>query len=136
MDVQLSDPVRSLVQGEAITIRPLTTLRGAAMVLGDHWFGALLVRGHDGYEGIITERDLVHAVGDGVDVNDERVRSCMSEPLATVDADITVQAAGELMLRDQIRHLAVTEGKEIIGVVSMRDVLAVALHERAVSLLD
>lgn len=136
MDARLADPVRFLLHGEPITVRPLTTLRGAAIVLDDNWFGALLVRGREGYEGIVTERDLVHAIADGVDVAEERVQSFMSEPIATVDADTSIRDAGELMLRDEIRHLVVTQRDDILGVVSMRDILAVALRETAVSLLD
>lgn len=136
MNVRLADPVRSLVQGEAVTIRPLATLRGAAIVLEDNLFGALLVRGYEGIEGILTERDLVRATADGVDLSEERVRGFMSEHLATVDASTSVRAAGEYMLRDEIRHLVVTDGADILGVVSMRDVMAVALREHAVTVLD
>lgn len=136
MEARLADPVRTLTTGDALTIRPLTTLRGASMVLADNWLGALPVRGSGGVEGIVTERDLVRAVADGVDVNEERVRSVMSDDPAAVDAELPIRAAGELMLREQIRHLVVTEDDRIVGVVSIRDVLGVALHELAVTLLD
>ena len=128
LEVRLDDPIRLLVQGPVIEAPGLMTLRKAASRLCDHWMGALLINGLAGVEGILTERDILWAVSDGVDLDEERVRAYMTDELEIVDGDTPVRAVGEIMLRDEIRHVLVSgDDGEIIGVVSIRDVLAVAL---------
>lgn len=137
LGIRLDDPVGKLIASAPAAVAPLTTLRGAASMLTSNWVGALLVTGAEGPAGIITERDLVHAIDDGVDTGDERVRSYMSEELETVHVDTSVREAGEVMLRDEIRHLVVVDDTgAAVGVVSMRDVLAAALDTASPTLLD
>ncbi|MDX1659716.1 MAG: CBS domain-containing protein [Nitriliruptorales bacterium] len=128
LEVRLDDPIRLLVQGPVVEAPGLMTLRKAAARLCDHWMGALLINGLVGVEGILTERDILWAVSDGVDLDQERVRAYMTDELEIVDGDTPVRAVGEIMLRDEIRHVLVSgDDGEIVGVVSIRDVLAVAL---------
>ena len=128
LDVRLDDPVRLLIQGPPVEAPGLMTLRDAATRLCDNWMGALLINGYSGIEGILTERDILWAVAEGADMHEERIRSYMTDELEIVDADTSVRATGEVMLRDEIRHVLVRDDEgTIIGVVSIRDILAVAL---------
>lgn len=127
--VTLQEPVRTLLRGPLATCRPLETLRGVAAVLADNLVGALVVGRPEDVVGIVSERDLVRAVAEGMDPDDDRVRDVMSAPVRTIEHDAPISSAGEVMLREEIRHLVVTEGRFAIGVVSMRDVLAAVLQE-------
>lgn len=126
---RLQEPIRGLLRGPLATCRPLSTLRELAAVLSDNLVGALVVGHPAEVIGIVSERDLVRAVADGLDLDDDRVREVMSEPVETIDADAVLDDAARLMLRDEIRHLVVTEGGVAVGIVSMRDVLAAMLQE-------
>lgn len=127
--VTLHEPIRTLVRGPLATCRPLATLRGVAAVLADNLVGALVVGQPEEVVGIVSERDLVRAVAEGMDPDDDRVRDVMSAPVRTIEHDSPISTAAELMLREEIRHLVVMEGHFAVGVVSMRDVLAAALQE-------
>jgi CBS domain-containing protein len=89
--------------------------------------GALLVRRGTHVVGIISERDIVLAVGDGSDVDETRVLDVMTENLAGVALDATVGTALDRMAVHGVRHLVVRDGSVIKGVVSVRDVMRV-LH--------
>lgn len=126
----MQEAVRTLLQGPLATCRPLGTLRGAATALADNLVGALVVGHPEDVVGIVSERDLVRAVAEGLDVDDDRVRDVMSEPVETIDEDATIAEAARKMLRDEIRHLVVVDdGGTAIGIVSMRDVLAAAMRQ-------
>lgn len=126
----IQQPIRDLLTGPLATCRPLATLRGVSTVLADNLVGALVVGYPEEVLGIVSERDVVRGVADGMDVDDDRVRDVMSEPVETIDVDAPVQEAATKMLRDEIRHLVVTERGLAVGIVSMRDVLAAVLEER------
>lgn len=117
-------PVRTIVQGPLGTCRPLASLRGVAGVLADNLVGALVVGFPEDVIGIVSERDLVRAMAEGMDPDEDRIRDVMSEPVETIEAGASITEAARLMLADEIRHLVVVEGSVAIGIVSMRDVLA------------
>lgn len=124
--VTLDARIRDLMAGRPATIPPSATLRDAAQMLATNWFGALIVLGRE-VEGILTERDLVQALAAGADIDDERVRDHLTADLETVEVDTGVRAAGEVMLRNEIRHLVVVDRGRPVGIVSIRDVLEAAL---------
>ncbi|WP_440898123.1 CBS domain-containing protein [Amphibacillus sp. Q70] len=71
--------------------------------------------------GIVTDRDLViRGYAQGKDP-EEKVEQCMTEDMITCEEDMTVDKAGELLSKHQIRRLPVVRGKEIIGIVSLAD---------------
>lgn len=108
----------------ARTIDRRATLRGAAAALRDLDVGTLVVMaGHD-IAGIISERDVVRAVADGADIDDVAVGSVMSpDPRYATPAEST-RTALHTMLVAGVRHLPVVEEGEVIGIVSMRDLVA------------
>ncbi|MGH9009390.1 MAG: CBS domain-containing protein, partial [Acidimicrobiia bacterium] len=75
--------------------------------------------------GVLSERDIVAALAEGADADVERARDFMTADVEAVPESATIADASRLMLRDEIRHLAVTRGEQTVGLVSMRDVLAV-----------
>ncbi|HET9215231.1 MAG TPA: CBS domain-containing protein [Gaiellaceae bacterium] len=92
--------------------------------------GAVVVMDAGGLAGILTERDVLKAVADG-SVAEDRVGDRMTRHPDTIDAgDATGQAAA-LMIHGGFRHLPVCEGGEVVGIVSIRDLMRVVLEDSA-----
>jgi len=110
---------------------PLTTVDqndhvAAAAYLMRH-AGATALVVLDGHEtsrpiGSITEADIVHAVADGKDVNDVRIRDVMTLRPTAITAATSIRAAAESMMSGHFRHLPVVDDDGLIGMVDIRDV--------------
>ena len=86
--------------------------------------GSVLVTIGDRIDGIITETDIVQKlVAANLDPVGTRVEMVMTSPLLTIEADRPVLEANDLMDRKHVRHLGVTEGGKIVGMISVRDLL-------------
>lgn len=100
------------------------TLKEAARLLSKWKVGSLLVDDDRQYIGIITDTDLGRkGVAKGLDPNTTSVKACMSKPVVSIEDDEPLTAAIALMKTKAIRHLAVTEDRTIIGVLSVSDLL-------------
>ena len=86
--------------------------------------GSLAVFDADRLIGIITERDLVRALCDGPVSAGTRIRSYLSTDLKTADVDEDSRRVARRMLDLGVRHLPVLKGGELVGIVSMRDLMA------------
>jgi CBS domain-containing protein len=73
--------------------------------------------------GIITERDLLKSIGAGESVDDEKVADHLTSDLTFAASDWSLERAAEAMVRGGFRHLVVVEGSEIVGILSMRDIV-------------
>jgi CBS domain-containing protein len=83
--------------------------------------------------GIITERDLLQSVGRGEDPNAELVRNHLSAKLTFASPDWSLERAAEAMVRGGFRHLVVVDGGEMVGVLSMRDIVRCWVKDGATS---
>ena len=101
----------------------------AAVQLASNEVGALLVFDSKGPAGIFSERDLVQAVADGVDLSETRVRDYMTASPVRIQSESSLDEAVARMSDLGVRHLIVIENSQIVGMVSARDVLR-ALHRR------
>ena len=72
---------------------------------------------------IITERDILNAVGTGKDPDVEKVADHMSESVISAEPSWSLEQAAEEMVQRRIRHLVVVERGELVGVLSMRDIV-------------
>ena len=90
--------------------------------------GAVLVYEDGALHGILTERDVLRAVADGLD-DDTLVRDRMTPHPETLDADDTTEHAAVLMIHGGFRHLPVIEAGEVVGVLSIRDLMRVVLED-------
>ena len=87
--------------------------------------GSLLVKNGDEFSGIVTETDVVQAVAEQPEaVAHLTVKGVMSSPIITVERTMSPHYARDLMADRKIRHLGVTEANKIVGVISVRDLLA------------
>jgi CBS domain-containing protein len=131
LGIRATDAVGTIVSTPVATVRPTATLREAARLLAADRVGLLVVLDHRGVRGVLSERDLVTAVADGEDVEVERVADYLVDDLVTVDESVTIDAAARTMSEAELRHLTVSRDGEVIGVISIRDVVAALLEESA-----
>lgn len=115
---------------QLVTCRPDHTIREAASFLSSALIGALPVLEAGRLAGILSERDVCHAVArHGAGAADLRVRELMTRDVAICAPDDPVQQARETMTMRHIRHLPVVEHGDLVGMISLRDVLRAAVDE-------
>jgi CBS domain-containing protein len=115
--------LHSLVGGAAEIIGPEATLAAAAAGMVDESADCLAVVDGRDLVGIITERDLVLAICEGVDPDDEVVSAWMSEAPDTFAPDVMVREAVAWLMETGYRHLPVMADGELLGIVGIRDLL-------------
>lgn len=116
--------VREVMASVTIEASPDDTLTAVAALMADNEIGALPIVAEGELRGILTERDLVRAMAHGVDPARERAGDRMSVQAQSVDPDTAIDVATGRMLEAGIRHLPVVEDGRVVGIVSMRDLLA------------
>ncbi|MCO5315997.1 MAG: CBS domain-containing protein [Solirubrobacterales bacterium] len=122
------------MSGVVLRIGPDLSLRRAAERMTQKGVGAAIVEDEDWpVPRIITERDVLRAVGSGHDMDQEKVADHMSESVITASPEWSLERAAMEMSRRNIRHLAVYREGELIGVLSMRDILRVWTADGATS---
>ncbi|MFP3217674.1 MAG: CBS domain-containing protein [Acidianus sp.] len=113
--------IKELITRPPVTISSSASLKDCAKLMRKENLGSLLVVDGDTPKGIITERDIIQAIADDYPL-ETPASKVMSTNLITADASTEVGDAALLMTNHKIRHLVVTEGGKIIGVISLRDV--------------
>lgn len=125
MSLSPDDPVERLVTGPPLAVHADDTLMRVAELIIEDSVGAVVVRGSDGPAGVVSERDIVGAVVEGLDLEADRASDVMAMEVVSIDAQEPISAAASLMLSGSVRHLPVVADGALVGVVSIRDVLAV-----------
>jgi signal-transduction protein with cAMP-binding, CBS, and nucleotidyltransferase domain len=116
--------VREGMSSVVLAVGPGHTLRETATKMTEKGTGAALVFDDESpAPRIITERDILHAVGNGKDPDAEKVADHMSESVISAAPGWSLEQAAEEMARRGIRHLVVVERGELVGVLSMRDIV-------------
>jgi signal-transduction protein with cAMP-binding, CBS, and nucleotidyltransferase domain len=117
-----------------LTVGPGHTLREAATKMVEKKTGAAIVIDEESpAPRIITERDILLSVGSGQDPDTERVVDHMSDSVISAAPDWSLERAASEMSRRGIRHLVVYDGPDLVGVLSMRDIVRVWTSEGATS---
>jgi CBS domain-containing protein len=88
--------------------------------------GAVVILEHDRLVGILTERDILKAVA-SERANESRVDEWMTSHPEVVGPDDSTDHAAALMIHGGFRHLPVVEGDRVVGIVSIRDLMRVAI---------
>ena len=117
--------------GSVISIEPTATLATAVKTLGDHKIGALLVLGPDRrMVGILSERDIVRVLAEqGAGALEQPLAQVMTRKVVTCSQSETIGGIMERMTRGKFRHVPVLEQEQVIGVVSIGDVVKYRLQE-------
>ena len=117
-------PLAVMMRPVVHTIRPDASAVEAAQQMRVGKIGALLVRDGGRDLGIVSETDLARKVlAESLDPAQTTVGSVMSAPLVTIDIAASPHEASDLMAEAGIRHLAVVDGGEVVGMLSVRDLL-------------
>ena len=114
-----------------ITCRPEDTMETAATLLATNHIGAMPVRDANGrIVGMFSERDIIRAFSQrGQEVQRLLVGDLMSRTLIVCTPEDTMVTARRLMKANRIRHLLVMEGRHLVGLLSISDVLEVILQD-------
>jgi CBS domain-containing protein len=113
--------VRDIMSRDLVTVEPTATVAEAATVMGGRGVGSALVIADGAAAGIFTERDILRALASDFDAAHHPVADWMTHDPVTIEADEDVTTARDLMLRSGFRHLPVTDGGTLVGIVSLRD---------------
>ncbi|WKZ34257.1 MAG: CBS domain-containing protein [Anaerolineales bacterium] len=119
--------VRDMIRkkgGEVFSILPDASVYDALAVMAKHNTGALMVVRGNKVEGILSERDCVRKVDlEGKTAKTIQVSEIMTTKVIYVEAGQELEECMALMIDKNIRHLPVFDGKELLGLISVRDVL-------------
>ena len=117
--------------GDLFSIEPTATLDNAVKLLAKHRIGALLVLGPDRRViGILSERDIVRVLAEqGAEVLTKPLSQVMTRKVVTVGPTETVGGIMEQMTLGKFRHVPVVEQDQVVGIISIGDVVKHRLHE-------
>jgi CBS domain-containing protein len=119
---------RGHMSRDLLSVEPGLSLTEVAERMVDKDVGAALVTEQGRLVGILTERDVLRAVARGQG-GDATVVDWMTRNPDTLDPDDTTQHAAVLMIHGGFRHLPVTEGDEVVGMLSIRDLMRIVLED-------
>jgi CBS domain-containing protein len=116
--------VREGMSPAVLSVGPSHTLREAARLMSERHVGAAVVNDPDGNgPGIITERDILLSLGTGQDPDTEMVGEHVTSDVVYAAPEWSLEEAASAMVRGSFRHLIVIEQGEIVGILSVRDVV-------------
>lgn len=124
-DKKMHGLVDALVHTPVLTIEARATLRSAARALREGDVGTLAVMDGPEVAAIVSERDVVRALAEGADPDQVQVAEVMTEYPRYLTSGEEVASAMEVMLAAGVRHLPVLDEGEVVGIVSMRDLVGV-----------
>lgn len=127
--MRIADVLRN--KGAAVvTINPDATVGELLAGLAEQNIGAMVVVGAEGVVGIVSERDVVRQLHTyGASVLSRPVAKIMSTTVATYTKSDTVDKISVLMTENRVRHVPVLDGKKLIGIVSIGDVVKSRMGE-------
>jgi CBS domain-containing protein len=123
--------VGEIMKTDVKSAAPEATFAEVARLLHDSHISSVIVMEGDTLAGIVTERDVVNVVSEGVDPRQVRVRDRMTRDLDTVESKTDIAEAAEHMARRQIRHLPIVDRGKVAGIISIRDLTNWAVEELA-----
>jgi CBS domain-containing protein len=109
---------------QVLTIGPAHTLRAAAKMMNGRQVGAaVVIDPDDAGVGILTERDILRSVAAGENPDTEVAGEHCTQDVVFAARQWTMEAAAAAMVRGGFRHLVVVEGQDVVGLLSMRDIV-------------
>ncbi len=116
--------VREAMSESVLTLGPSHTIRQASQAMVARKVGAAVVVDPDGAgAGIVTERDVLRSLAEGSDPDVDTVGEHLTSEIVYAAPSWTLTQAAEAMLRGGFRHLVVMESNDVIGVLSVRDIV-------------
>jgi len=100
------------------------SVKTAAEMMRDNGIGSIFIASGEGIIGILTDTDLVRrVVAAGADPLTTTVEKIMSAPITSIEGNLTLLDANDLMAKQHIRHLGITKDGEMVGMISVRDLV-------------
>ena len=122
-DSKAMDTIKYFMEDDIVSVDTDATVHDTVQLMNEKRIGAVLVSEGDDYKDIFTEIDLLRKViAPGTSPADVKVHTVMSSPLQMIDCESTMVAAFIIMQQKNIRHLAVTQKKKVIGILSIKDI--------------
>lgn len=119
--------VKDVVKSPIISVEEGSSVIEAAKVMAEKKISGIVITNKGKPVGLVTERDIVSkVVAAGKDPSRTSVKEVMSKPLITIDIEATLLEAVDLMNRKKVRRLLVTRDDEVMGLFTIRDVLALS----------
>ena len=119
------DEISNYMASPVFSIDAQATVEEGGKLICEKKVSSLLVKENEEYVGIVTYTDLVkRVIAKGLDPKTIRMHSVMSKPIMKMDHYLNRSDAHEFMIKKNIKHLAVTKGGEIVGVLTIRDMLS------------
>jgi CBS domain-containing protein len=116
--------VREGMSDVVLTVGPGHTLQAAARLMAQRKVGAAVVLDPDGAgPAIMTERDVLESVADGLDLVQETVATHLTSDVVYAAPSWSLEEAAAVMVRGGFRHLIVVDGGDVCGLLSMRDIV-------------
>ena len=126
----LSDVLRTKGT-EVYSIRPDDTVHDAMAVMSDKGVGALLVVTEDGVAGILSERDVARKITlTGRNAEQTPAADIMTERVTCVAPQVSIQEAMQIMTELRVRHLPIVDGRQLLGVVSIGDLVKAIIDDQ------
>lgn len=111
---------------QPITISPDLTLKKSAQLMAKKHIGALIIKKNHKVLGIITEKDMVRkGIAKGKDSVKTKVKEIMNTKVNTIEPDKDIFDALKVMNDLNIRHLPVVQGKDMVGLLTLKDILKI-----------
>ena len=124
--------VRDAMTSTVLTVGPTHTIRQVADAMAGRKVGAAVVLDPDADgPGILTERDVLTVVASGQDLDSELAADHLTPDAVVGTPDWDLDKAAAAMVAGGFRHLVICEGAQVVGVLSVRDVVRVWSAERA-----
>jgi len=118
------ESIESQMTTPLISIYSEATAKEAAQLMKEKRIGSLLIKGYEGYLGIVSEKDLVYkVVGEDLPQNTVPLSSIMTESILSIEKTASSSEASILMLEYKINHLTITENDDIVGILSIKDLV-------------
>lgn len=122
--------IAKIIERACITAKGNQSLRDIALILAKQRIGAVPVLNEkDALCGIISERDFVRCISDGIDLDNTLVETVMTKKLVTVDTEVNSQELMTIMTTHKIRHVPIMDGSRLMGIVSIGDVVNRLMHK-------
>lgn len=116
--------VGDIITGKVFSVPPTASVADAAETMVKGRVGSAVVVDGPWLLGIFTERDALRAAASGRDLNTAQLKEWMTPEPMTVGPDTETEEVAVIMASHGFRHVPVTEGEQVVGVVSLRDVLS------------
>lgn len=116
--------VRDIMVRNVKTVRTDDTVLDAVTKMNKFHIGSVVVTNNGRPVGIITERNILQRIVEPcLDPAVVKAKDIMSSPLFTIDADLAVEEAAQIMAKRRVKKLPVVEGDKIVGIVSSSDIV-------------